>query len=59
MYLPLCSRKNKSHVKVSFDWFENQGRHTVHMRLLVWLENLSIMKLGRIQTKIPDDDDLI
>ena len=48
--------KNKSNFHVSFHWFENQRLHTVHMHLLVWLENLRIINLDRIHATIPVDD---
>lgn len=53
--LRLCYRKSTSNVNVSFHRFENRGRHTIHMHLLVWLENLGTINLDRIRASIPDD----
>ena len=52
----MCSGKNKSNVNIFFHRFENQGRHTVHMHLLVWLENLGSINPDRLRATIPDDD---
>ena len=45
-----------SNVNISFHQFENQGRHTVHMHLLVWLQTLGSINLGRIRAAVPNDD---
>lgn len=53
--LQLCCRKNASNLHVSFYRFENQGLHTVHIHLLVWLENLAVINLDRVRASNPDD----
>ena len=56
IYVRLYSRKNTSNVNISFHRFENQGRHTVHMHLLVWLQNLGSINLDRVRATVPNDD---
>ena len=50
----LC-RKPGSNVNVSFQRFENQGRKTIHMHMLVWLKSIGNLNVSNIRATIPTD----
>ena len=49
-------RNNRSNVSLVFHQFENQGRHTVHTHILVWLKNVANIDVDHIRASIPKDD---
>ena len=49
------SRKPGSNVNVSFQRFENQGRKTIHMHMLVWLKSIGNLNISNIRATIPTD----
>ena len=48
-------RKPGSNVNVSFQHFENQGRKTIHMHMLVWLKSIGNLNISNIRATIPTD----
>ena len=48
-------RKAGSSVNVSFQRFENQGRKTIHMEMLVWLKSIGNLNVSNIRATIPTD----
>ena len=48
-------RKPGSNVNVSFQRFENQGRKTIHMHMLVWLKSIGNLNISNIRATIPTD----
>ena len=48
-------RKDNPNANVSFHRFENQGCHTVHIHMLVWLKSVKQVDMDRIRASIPSD----
>ena len=53
------SKKNQKNVKTYFYQFEFQDRGTVHLHMLVWLKDLTKMKLDAIRADIPWSNKLL
>lgn len=49
-------RKDNRNVYFSFHRLENQGCHTVHMHMPVWLKSLKKVSMDRIRGSISSDD---
>ena len=49
-------RRNRSNVQLLFQRFENQGRHTVHTHMLVWLKEVTNIDVDHIRASVPKDN---
>ena len=49
-------RHKRNNVNTYFHRFENQGRHTVHSHVLVWMKQLKNIALERIKATVPFDN---
>ena len=52
-------RHKRNNVNTYFHRFENQGRHTVHSHVLVWMKQLKNIALERIKATAPFDNTLL
>ena len=46
-------RKKTLNIIVSFQRFENQDRHTIHLHMLLWLENFASVNSNHKRASIP------
>ena len=44
---------------IYFHGVDNQGRHTVHTHMLVWVKEIPRMDLAKFKVSIPQDDSLM
>ena len=44
---------------IYFHRVDNQGRHTVHTHMLVWVKEIPRMDLAKFKVSIPQDDSLM
>ena len=49
-------RRNRSNVQLLFQQFKNQGRHTVHTHMLVWLKEVTNIDVDHIRASVPKDN---
>ena len=49
-------RHKRNNINTCFHRFENQGRHTVHSHVLVWIKQLKNIVLERIKATVPLDN---
>ena len=48
-------RHKRNNINTHFDRFKNQGRHTVHSHVLVWIKQLQKISQERIEATVPLD----
>ena len=58
-YKPCVIRGKRRNVNVYFHHNENQGRHTVHTHMLVWVKNLEYVNMNQFKASIPNDHNLL
>ena len=55
----LFHRCKRTNVNIYLHRFENQGRHTGHTNMLVWIKEIPRMNLARFKATIPQDHSLM
>ena len=53
--LIVCFRNKQNNSVNVYHRFETQGRHTVHILFLVWINSFKNITLERVKTHVPND----